>query len=67
MIQRVVIINQNEAVVCYLNGKQLRLYSDYNIRDMVTWFLDNKVVNIYDEHRRAMKTGVEDTQEIKVG
>lgn len=68
MLDKVVILNCKEAVLVYTHRKPLRLYSDYDIHDLVIWFLDDKIVNIneFDEYRRAIKSSVEDTQEIKI-
>lgn len=66
MVDKVCIINDTTAVVTYVDRHSLTLSSDYNIRDFVQWYLEDRKHNPFDEHRRALVASIEDTTEINI-
>lgn len=66
MIDKIVLVDSRTAVITYTDRRSLTLYSDYDIRDFVKWYLEDKKLNAFDEHRRAMVASTEDTTEIKI-
>jgi hypothetical protein len=65
-IDRVVILNKDEAVIVYEDRSPVRLYAAGDITNFVSWFLSPRVVIRLDEYRRAVALSNEDTSEIEV-
>lgn len=65
MVDKVVRLNDSEAIIIYTNRTPVRLTETGNIDKLMQWFLDDKIVIRYDEYTQATNMRG-DTQIIKV-
>lgn len=68
MLDRVLILNQYEAVAVYTNRPAIRLKSDRDIKSFIAWFLDDTKTSLQTEAglKAVGFKNIEDTQEIKI-
>lgn len=61
MIDKVVILNDFEALILYTHREPVRLTASDNIRNLVGWFLNPKVTIPLSDYTTALTSFGEDT------